>query len=385
MTGSERADDKGDSTVTELASRAAFQRLIDTLQEAADHWVVPGKAMSDDDVAEGFRNLSHILQSGLYSHQEFDPERPVFHRIVSPTRSFTGDNTDALYFEAPVRAGIEYLVRGNLAGAVYTSFTLEAGAADGNYATATAGVLRDDDIDVDGQGNYEIRLGGEPADRNWLAIPEGGSRITTRHYFEWPVSAAASQTLHVPLSIEPTQPPAAPPRWGDARVAEALQRVTNHVRTKTVDQPPRPPGPPAPFVSMVPNEFPPPVVPGNMAFAAFDAAYSMAPYLIGPDEALVLRGRWPSCRFANVCLWNRWSQMYDYVHRQVSLNRTTTTLAADGSFVMVLAHQDPGVPNWLDTEGRPLGTVFWRYFLPEGEIETPRAEVVKFADLGSIL
>jgi hypothetical protein len=29
--------------------------------------------------------------------------------------------------------------------------------------------------------------------------------------------------------------------------------------------------------------------------------------------------------------------------------------------------------------------VFWRYFLPEGEIETPRAEVVKFADLGSIL
>jgi hypothetical protein len=28
-----------------------------------------------------------------------------------------------------------------------------------------------------------------------------------------------------------------------------------------------------------------------------------------------------------------------------------------------------------------LGTVFWRFFLPEGEIETPVATVVKFADL----
>jgi hypothetical protein len=85
--------------MAELASRAAFQRLIDALQEASSGWVVPGPSMTDDDLAEGFRNLSHILQSGLFSHQEFDPDRPVFHRIVSPTRSFTGDNADAMYFD----------------------------------------------------------------------------------------------------------------------------------------------------------------------------------------------------------------------------------------------------------------------------------------------
>ena len=28
-----------------------------------------------------------------------------------------------------------------------------------------------------------------------------------------------------------------------------------------------------------------------------------------------------------------------------------------------------------------MGTVFWRFFLPEGDIETPLATVVKFADL----
>ena len=32
------------------------------------------------------------------------------------------------------------------------------------------------------------------------------------------------------------------------------------------------------------------------------------------------------------------------------------------------------MPNWIDTEGRPFGMVFWRFFLPEGEVETPRAD-----------
>jgi hypothetical protein len=367
--------------MAELRSRAKFNELVSLLQEAADTWVVPGPAMDDADVAEGFRNLTHILQSALYSHQEFDPDRPVFNRIVSPTRSFTGDNTDALYYETPVAPGREYIVRGNLAGAVYTSFTMESGAAEGAYATKTSGVLNDGEIDVDADGNYEIRLGGPAAKRNWLEIPDDGGRITTRHYFEWPFSASASQTLHIPLSIEAVTKLPPPDRWNDDRVTAALQRVINHVRDKTVGQPPRPAGPPAPFVSIVPNEFPAPQLPGNMAFAAFDAAYSMAPYLLGPDEALVLTGRWPDCRFANVCLWNRWSQMYDYVNRQVSLNRANTVLEPDGSFRMVLAHSDPGLPNWLDTEGRPLGTVFWRFFLPEGPMETPKAQVVKFADL----
>jgi hypothetical protein len=76
-----------------------------------------------------------------------------------------------------------------------------------------------------------------------------------------------------------------------------------------------------------------------------------------------------------VSLWNRHLQTYDYAHRRVSLNRAQTALDADGAFTLVIAHRDPGVPNWLDTEGRPFGMVFWRYFLPDGEIATPQATV----------
>jgi hypothetical protein len=74
-------------------------------------------------------------------------------------------------------------------------------------------------------------------------------------------------------------------------------------------------------------------------------------------------------------------QTFDYLHRQVSLNRRQTVPESDGSFRMVVAAEDPGLPNWLDTEGRSFGLVFFRYMLPEGEIETPRAQLVPLDSL----
>jgi hypothetical protein len=80
---------------------------------------------------------------------------------------------------------------------------------------------------------------------------------------------------------------------------------------------------------------------------------------------------------------NRHLQTYDYAHRQVSLNRAQTKVEPDGSFEIVIAHRDPGVANWIDTEGRPFGMVFWRFFLPAGPIETPQARVVAFSEVSA--
>jgi len=173
--------------------------------------------------------------------------------------------------------------------------------------------------------------------------------LTTRHYFETPEPAACDPDLVIPLSIELVEPVGPPPTWDDDRVAAAIQRVVNYVRGKTVEAPK--PGELRPeWVSTVPNVFNKPEVPGDLAFSAFDAAYAMAPYVLGPDEALVIRSSWPKCRFANVVLWNRFLQTYDYVNRPVWRNRANTTLEPDGTWRMVIAHEDPGNGNWLDTE-----------------------------------
>ncbi|MEM9177608.1 MAG: DUF1214 domain-containing protein [Myxococcota bacterium] len=370
----------------ETASRKKLHELLDLIREVDERRYGPEWGIeSQGDVADGHRNLMHLLEGGLFSHFDADPERPVFRRIVSPTRKFRGDNGDAIYFDAAIRPDREYVVRGNMAGAVYVSITIEEGPGEGAYATGTAAGIHDAEFDVDADGNFEIVLSARAQDRNALRLTPTASRITTRHYFEEERCVAADPSRHVPLSIEPLVDPGPPPPWTpegqDERVAASLQRVINFVRGDTLDQPPRKPEEQPSWVSTTPNVFNPPEKPGDMAFSAMDIAYTMAPYVIGPDQALVITGRFPACRFANVCLWNRYIQSYDFNNRRISLNRKQTVLEPDGSFRMVIAHRDPEVPNWLDTEGRPFGMVYWRFLLPEGEVETPRAEVVDFSSL----
>ena len=375
----------------ETESRRALHELIELLGEVDERWVSPEWNLhSDEDVFGAHRAVMHMLQWGLVGLFERDPAAPRFHRIVAPDRKVLGDNPDAVYFDAPVSADHAYRVTGEIKGATYVSVTVESGEAWGSMDNQTVGVLNDESFDIDADGRFEILLGGEPRPRNWLGLPEVAGSISTRHYFEDPTHAAADPARVPEMRIEvidddgnPVTAP--PPRPSDASVAAGIRRVAGLVRELTVDRPPQSSAQPRTWISRVPNVFPPPGKPGDLGLAAFDAAYAMAPFLIGPDEALVIRARWPQCRYGNVCLWNRHLQTFDYANRSISLNRAQTVADDDGQFTAVIAHSDPGVPNWLDSEGRPFGIVYWRFMLPEGEIETPQAEVVPFSDLQSRL
>jgi hypothetical protein len=363
-------------------SRRALREFIALLQEVderylGDEWSAPAFG----DLPDGYRSLASLVEGAFFLNFELDPERPFFRQIVSRSRKMLGDNGDALYYTAPVRSDRAYRVTGNRAGAVYLSFTVEKDSGEGGYSTETAGVLNDDKIDFSPNGDFEVVFGGARRERNQLELVDGASEIIVRCYFEEPTPVTADVTRIVPLTIEPVEPVSPPAPWDDASVAAGWRRATAFIRSRTLGQPKPGERVQPTWVSTTPNVFPKPELPGTFAFAAADAAYSMAPYLLAPDEALVITGRWPRCRFANVALWNRYLQTYDYAHRHAGLNRASTQSEPDGRFRVVLAHEDPGVPNWIDTEGKGFGMVFWRFFLPEEDVETPQATVVKFADV----
>lgn len=365
-------------------SRTAFRELIALLEEVdrrylGDEWM----ADAFGDLPDGFRQVMHTLEGALTLMFESDPERPIFRPIVTQTRKMLGDNPDAMYLTAPVRDDLTYRVTGTTGGSPYLSFTVETNTGDGGYSDATAGVLRHVDFDVAPDGSFEVFFGGPPRDRNWMGLPRGASELIVRCYFEEaiPVQRDPNCYRRVPLVIENLANPGPPTPWNDELVAAGIRRVTNFVRGRTLEQAKPGEREQPTWVSTTPNHFHPPEVPGDLAFSAFDAAYTMAPYLIAPGEALVITGRWPTCAFGNVAIWNRYLQTYDYAHRSAGRNRANTELEPDGSFRVVLAHEDPGVPNWIDCEGRPFGMVFWRFFLPEGDIETPVAQLVKLEEL----
>ena len=365
-------------------SGEAYSRLLATLEEANRRYLSKEFAIERlSDIADGHRFLMHALQSGLVLHLESDPRRPRFNRIVSPTLKLLGDQPDAMYFGATLDPAGRYRIRGNMAGAVYSSFTIEDGTREGHYPTSTSSTLNSDQFKVDADGNFEVLLSADEQPGDWMKlVPEAGT-ITTRHYFEDEVSVAKQPNKLVPLTIERLDDVPPPPSPDDASIAAAIDRVSNYVKGVSFGQA-RPQDRKLPaWISLTPNQFNAPAKPGDIGFAAVDNAYAMAPYVIQPGQALVIEGRFPRCRFASVVLWNRYLQSYDYANRTVSLNRKQTVLRPDGSFAMVLAAEDPGVPNWIDTEGRISGSVYWRFLLPEGHIETPRGRVVEIASLKS--
>jgi hypothetical protein len=363
-------------------SGRAYAELAKALEEVeAEYLSAERRITRAGDVSDGHRFLMHVLQTALFLRLEFDPERPSFRRIVSPTRKLLGDQPDALYFEAPIRGDREYRIRGNTAGAVYTSFTVEAGGEIGGYPERTGGAINDTQMTIAKDGSYEIRLGPDVSGPSSLKTPADARTVTTRSYFENVKPIAADPSSFLPMGIQPVEDPGAAPTPDDASIARSIRRVTAYLRGNTSGQLLSDPNKSPSWASQVPNQFNQPAKPEGMAFAAPDNAYASAPYVLRPGEALVLAGRFPKCRFASVMLWNRFLQSYDYTSRQTSLNRAQTKLEKDGSYKIVIAGEDPGAPNWIDTEGRPSGLVYWRFLMPEGEVEKPRSRVVLVSEL----
>ena len=364
----------------ESESAKALRELSEAIAGFEKRFAAEFNLRSETEFSEGRRAVLHHLHHGIEAWLESDPARPVFKRFVTPEKKLLGDNPDAVYFTTAIDPAGTFRIRGNLADATYTSFTAEIGTAGGANATALGATLNDTEFEAAADGSYEIIASPEPHEGNWLRLDPGAGSITTRHYYEREVSVATDRLHHVPIMIEPVEDPGPAPVPTDARIAAGIRNVTRFM-TSTLNAP-TPERTPA-WGSLVPNQFTNKHPKGNdgIGFAALDNAYQMAPFVLRPGEALVITGRYPECRFANLVLWNRFIQTFDYTRRRISINRKQTVLEDDGSFRIVVAHEDPGVANWLDTEGHTTGTMFWRFQLATEEIPPLSTEVVPVGSL----
>lgn len=372
------------------ASRQAMHAILDAITEVETKMLTPERGFTDPaELAEAERAIAHILHTGLEFWLEANLDRPVFKPYVTPTRKLLGCNPDSLYYFAAIRPEKTYRITGSVGAATFTSFTVEDGSAEGHAAKGSSAALGDDEMEINSDGSYEIIASQtKPAKGNWLKLGPNSSQITTRHYHESRQSVATIPGRVIPIAIEVLDPAPLAPNGGDAQNAAHLQWVANFVREhsamtfhKTTPEMAKALG----WTSLVPNEFNPAGqwrgTAGQNAYGNMHAWYASANYELGPDEALVITGRFPECRFANVVLWNAFMQSYDFANRRISLNRNQIEYEKDGSYRIVVAHRDPGVPNWLDTEGRPKGHMYWRYLFPISAPGAPTTEVVKVDSL----
>lgn len=95
----------------------------------------------------------------------------------------------------------------------------------------------------------------------------------------------------------------------------------------------------------------------------------------------------PACDAAPyqaIQIGSRWYVSTDYEHHQTSMTRAQSQVDPDGQIRYVIADSNPGVANWLETTGHPIGVTMLRWqrvSRPLTEDDGPRVQVVNFADL----
>lgn len=368
-------------------SRKALRELMQTCNDFDQVYLKSLKAASPTDIAEGQRYLMHLLSTGTELFLEGDAERPEFARIVTPTRKLMGDNADAIYYHAQLRGDRRYRIRGRRTGEVYISLTVHSGDTPGGWATGVVAEINDRKFNFDKDGNFELLLGPDVSSEEGLRTTADTVSVITRHYYQNENYAAADPMLHPQIAIEAVESAGPPPAPSDAQMAERLRALTSFIRANSVGRPMFDPTAIPDWFSLLPNRLGKPAKwtpKDGGGWGAVDNAYSAGMFNLTEDEALVMEGVMPDCVFANVLLWNRFLQSFDYRYRQISLNRRQMQLADDGRFRIVLARRDPGVPNWLDAGDRESGIIYWRFMLPEGDIAPIETRVVSLSEVQSL-
>ncbi|MEM1110389.1 MAG: DUF1214 domain-containing protein [Pseudomonadota bacterium] len=365
--------------------RQAFSEFLEFLGTVDREYFSEQRFITDPaDIAEGQHMLLHMIKVGLDAWVDNDAARPRFALQASPVMKWGGEGPDNPSHCAPLDPRRRYRITGRMRDEVYISFTVYTGKEEGDWNDGVISAMNHTEFTVDDDGNYEILIEPEPGS-GCLHMEAGKPNcVIARHYWEKDISALADPECVAELDIECLDEPGFPRPLAPQPLAEKLRAAQTFIRGQTLDRPLPGAGATPSWFSMTPNEFPEPErwVPSEGGGAgAIDNAYCATLTVLQPDEALVVEGRWPECVYANVCFWNRYQQAIDYRYRPGSLNRTQMQLNEDGSFTCVLAHRDPGVPNWIDTEGHMIGSLYFRFLMSEGPIERPRGRVVSLDEL----
>ncbi|MEX2256544.1 MAG: DUF1214 domain-containing protein, partial [Acidimicrobiia bacterium] len=359
---------------SQYETAAVVHELLDAVQSLDTRFFEGPNALQDDQsVLEGYKWMFSILQVALDVQVWADPANPRFVEIVGPYKKWGGDNSDAYYLHAPIDPDVTYRVRGQIGDACYLSLSVYGGPRDGRYSTRIVGTVNDrDDLDIGPDGTFELMLARERPtgwEGPFLQLEDDAVVAITRDYLEDPFRGTRC-TWH----IEAVDPPPTV-RLDDADLARRFRAALTWVQEQAQM---------VPLGLGEPNHVddPYPVPQETFGWAAGDASYAMGSFDLGDDEALVLEGRSPECAFWNCCLWNPFLHTYNYDYEQVTINGAQTSYEADGSWKLVIAHVDPGIPNWISTQGHPRGRIWFRWFSPSATPDPITAEVVKLQAFG---
>ena len=360
--------------IDELA--AAWDRFCDDLKAAGRiplREQVPPYSL---DRAAGFQQIARNISLALQFNYEYkDPLFPELARYFDPTRKQGGDNSDCVYVGAQINGTDLYRISGDRGSSRYFSVVaVETGATP--WGGRVVSTLYGHELTTGADGSFELLIGPDPQPGNWLRTTPDTFRVTIRQYFaDW------ENERPMRAQIDRISGPALPPPLlSPAGLARGLGDAGRWLQDSIEYWP-----------AMLekwkdyPNQF---RSYWQLEKNRIDATPGGDPLIcywqLPPDEALIIRVVPPECVFWSVEFGNCWWETMDYRYRLSNTNMHYAQREDDGQLIVVVAHTDPGLPNWLDCSGFAAGYVTYRWMLSERQ-PIPRCEQLKFSALSEHL
>ena len=357
-----RGKTENDLHAARVISGKAWEEFCDNLKSAGASLMYPGAPRDAFNQAEGLRYLSRLTRGGLEAFVEYcDPAFPVLRRMAHETVKLGADNPDNYYFNAQINGKYEYRLYGKRNSVHYIGFFTQ----NGNYGTtgglAPCGMLEHRDLNLEADGSFEIILSKTPKGKNWLKIEPETTMLMVRQTFldrfaEMP-AAVAVENLDGRTAPDPVTPAmideglktasmfVAGASMMFARWASGFQKHTNKLPLFS------------PEVS-------------NAAGGDASIIYYHSHWKLADHESLVIEVKPPDCDSWNFQLNNYWMESLDYRYFTICINKASAQYEPDGSVRVIVAHTDPGKPNWINTCGHQEGTMLWRWYrLAEGAVQ----------------
>jgi hypothetical protein len=321
------------------------------------------------------RHLARQLVLALQGEVEHgDPAFPTFHRYEEPWAQWGGPNPDNVYTRAAIAPDATYRVFGNVAGVRAAIFSLVEGDMHlGRYGVFGEQTLAD--LDVGPDGALECWISPDQHEGNWIASHPDARLLLVRQYqCDWEHDRIATFTIErVDTRGTPQPAPTA------AQLAAALRRAVEWVDTSVEYW--------GTYVERARATLPHNAVapPGTPKGGAPNIAYGAGWWELAPDEALLVTTACPDADYWGFTAHHRFRlDSGDFANRQTSLNPAQAFVDDDGRVRIVVGANDPGVPNWIDTEGRPEGMLVYRSIGTRSR-PVPDARVVPIGDVRSHL
>ena len=359
---------------------SAWRDFCQALERAGQVILEEGSPEDSFERAEGLRYLTRLTRAAFETFiEDCDPGAPEFLRTCNETVKMGADNPDNYYQNAPVSSRFRYRLQGMRGTVHYLGFGTMAGNYGASGSMPPTGYLDDSEMLLDEDGRFEIILSVDRPEgaANWLPLARDTKSLVIRQTFLDRKTEKRAELDLVRIDEE-----------GNALDASAASRIRARCRPRASSLGDVRAGL-RQAVSQVDARASckPPTLchSSTLARPTKRAAFPHIAYFHGywelaPDEALVIDATPPDCDYWNFQLNNHWMESLDYRYFDVVINKHSAVTEPNGSVRVIVAHDDPGHPNWIETCDHERGTMCWRWVRADEHPE-PQCRVVKLAEL----